>query len=236
MIRALPTLLFIIWSLSVSVLIIASTVNVFVGSDDLYRWGFNKYQIAARTGINDEQLSEVAKSMAGYLAGSSKSPQLSVSINGQQRLLYNQKELVHLEDVRMIVWLFQLLQMISIAVFIIIGMVLYFRKGTPLLLQGAKIGAAIVIGITGLLVVWSLIDFNSLFYLFHLISFSNDLWILDPTRDYLIMMFPQRFFYDSAIFMVISILVAAIILMIASALLYRIILRSEKSTLNAGAR
>jgi integral membrane protein (TIGR01906 family) len=103
-------------------------------------------------------------------------------------------------------------------------------------LQGAKIGAAIVIGITGLLVVWSLIDFNSLFYLFHLISFSNDLWILDPTRDYLIMMFPQRFFYDSAIFMVISILVAAIILMIASALLYRIILRSEKSTLNAGAR
>ena len=38
------------------------------------------------------------------------------------------------------------------------------------------------------------------FRYFHLISFTNDLWILDPRRDYLIMMFPQGFFFDSTMF------------------------------------
>ncbi|MDD2471668.1 MAG: DUF1461 domain-containing protein, partial [Dehalococcoidales bacterium] len=32
-----------------------------------------------------------------------------------------------------------------------------------------------------------------------LISFSNDLWLLDPAKDYLIMMFPQGFWADAAL-------------------------------------
>ena len=215
------SIVFGIWIISIPVLIIASTVNVFAGSNDLYRWGFNKYQIVDKTGISDLQLTEVGKAMAGYLAGSLSSPQVIVDLKGQKKLLYSEKELVHLKDVREIVWLFQLLQMISIVLLIITGLVLHLKKGTAILLSGAKIGAVISIGITGLLVVWSLIDFESLFYLFHIISFSNDLWILDPSRDYLIMMFPQGFFNDAAIFMVISILVAAIILLVISSLVYK---------------
>ncbi len=34
---------------------------------------------------------------------------------------------------------------------------------------------------------------------FHLLSFTNDLWQLDPRRDYLIMMYPQGFFRDATI-------------------------------------
>jgi uncharacterized membrane protein len=33
---------------------------------------------------------------------------------------------------------------------------------------------------------------------FHLISFANDFWLLDPTKDYLIMLFPQGFWSDAA--------------------------------------
>ena len=43
-----------------------------------------------------------------------------------------------------------------------------------------------------------LLNFDQLFLQFHLFSFSNEYWQLDPTRDYLIMLFPQGFFFDAA--------------------------------------
>ncbi len=36
----------------------------------------------------------------------------------------------------------------------------------------------------------TLLGFDQLFWQFHLISFANELWQLDPTRDYLILLFP----------------------------------------------
>ena len=45
-----------------------------------------------------------------------------------------------------------------------------------------------------------LFDFDGLFWQFHLISFDNDFWKLNPATDYLIMLFPQGFWYDAAVF------------------------------------
>ena len=45
----------------------------------------------------------------------------------------------------------------------------------------------------------SSINFSWIFTQFHLLSFSNDLWILDPRKDKLIMMFPQRFFLETTL-------------------------------------
>ena len=41
-----------------------------------------------------------------------------------------------------------------------------------------------------------LIDFETLFTRFHLISFANDFWKLSPSRDRLIQIFPERFWFD----------------------------------------
>ena len=55
----------------------------------------------------------------------------------------------------------------------------------------------LTISLTGMIGLFSLLGFDRLFLYFHLVSFSNDLWILDPSRDYLIAMFPQGFFFDA---------------------------------------
>ncbi len=58
--------------------------------------------------------------------------------------------------------------------------------------------------------VLALVGFDRLFLYFHLVSFSNDLWILDPRRDYLIAMFPQGFFFDcTAVIAVLTLLEGA---------------------------
>ena len=58
----------------------------------------------------------------------------------------------------------------------------------------------------------TLLNFDQLFLQFHLFSFTNELWQLDPTKDYLIMLFPQGFFYDAAIFCALATAGLAIIL------------------------
>ena len=44
-----------------------------------------------------------------------------------------------------------------------------------------------------------MVNFNYTFILFHKLLFRNDLWILNPRTDFLLMMFPQRFFLEIAI-------------------------------------
>jgi integral membrane protein (TIGR01906 family) len=60
-------------------------------------------------------------------------------------------------------------------------------------------GGGITLGLFAGFGVLSMLDFDNLFLEFHLLSFDNNLWILDPTKDNLLMMFPQGFWYDSAI-------------------------------------
>ena len=57
----------------------------------------------------------------------------------------------------------------------------------------------------------SLTGFDKVFVTFHEISFSNDLWILDPRTDYLIMLFPFGFWFDTTIKIgIISIVISTI--------------------------
>ena len=70
----------------------------------------------------------------------------------------------------------------------------------PLLLNTLKwsvLGTGIFLTIFGITAV---IDFGWLFTQFHFLSFTNDLWMLDPRKDYLIIMFPQRFFFEATLF------------------------------------
>ena len=64
-----------------------------------------------------------------------------------------------------------------------------------LLLLGGGLTALLLAGF-GLL---ALAGFDTLFLRFHELAFSNDFWRLDPRRDYLVLLFPQNFWFDATI-------------------------------------
>jgi integral membrane protein (TIGR01906 family) len=212
----ISSLAFVLLVLCIPILIISTTVRVYSHSADLYKAGFNKYHISQRTGISNVQLGDVAKQMVEYFGGKSSTPQLIVTKHGEQSPLYNEKELVHLEDVRYIVQIFTALQVASILLFLVLAVCIYLSSGLPRILTGIQIGSVVTAVLTGILIIWALIDFNSLFLLFHYISFTNDLWILDPSKDYLIMMFPEGFFNDAAMLIVSTIIGEAAIIWLAA--------------------
>jgi integral membrane protein (TIGR01906 family) len=220
-INLIKTAVFCVIALCIPILIISSSVNVFTQSVGMYESGFEKYKIGDVTGFSKIELSNVAVKMVDYFKGKIDSPQLTVNKHGELQPLYNVKELTHLEDVRNIVKLFQILQIISIMIFIILAISMCFIASMDELLKSIQVGAIISGAFTLILVIWALIDFQSLFILFHMISFTNNLWILDPTKDYLIMMFPEGFFNDVAISMVVSIIVVSIIVWFIAFILKR---------------
>jgi len=221
---------FIMLVLAIPMLIVSVAVNIYAGSVDLYTGGFARYHISAVTGISNPQLKDVARGMADYLDGKVRSPQVEVDINGIKRPVYSQKELIHLEDVRKIIDIFKMLEVLSLIIFLLTGLSMFFKFGVSRLLKGLQAGAVVTVVFLGSVMLWALIDFNSIFYFFHILSFSNDLWLLDPATDYLIMMFPEGFFFDSAVLIVATIIGVAVTIWLAAYVMTRVLLRAEKSS------
>jgi integral membrane protein (TIGR01906 family) len=68
------------------------------------------------------------------------------------------------------------------------------RLGTIL-----TIGGIVTVALLGLAGLLSLVDFSEAFVRFHQMAFSNDLWMLDPRTDYLIMLYPEGFWLDATL-------------------------------------
>ena len=90
-------------------------------------------------------------------------------------------------------------------------MSLFWKKGTgrKKLARDTIIGSAVTLGLMLLLGIGTLLDFNNLFYDFHLIAFSNNFWSAEGN---MLLLFPDGFWYDAAIYCVITIAVMAVIL------------------------
>jgi len=76
-----------------------------------------------------------------------------------------------------------------------------------------------MVGLVVLVGVLSLVDFTELWTRFHQIAFRNDLWQLDPRTDYLIMLFPEPFWFTATIRMATLVAVQVVVLAVAGAAL-----------------
>ena len=101
---------------------------------------------------------------------------------------------------------------IYLAIVIVAGFALEGRAFWPRLARLMRWGGAATFALVVVVGLGALFGFERLFLAFHLISFSNDLWQLDPRRDYLIAMFPQSFFFDATLLIAFSVLAQAAIL------------------------
>ncbi|MDP2659404.1 MAG: DUF1461 domain-containing protein, partial [Dehalococcoidia bacterium] len=129
-------------------------------------------------------------------------PNIMVTAGGRTFPLFDERDSVHLRDVRDLIQLDYLAQAVSLAYVAVFSLAFLFRRaGRPLAdlsrawVSGCIFSAAVILAIG----IAMLFDFDQLFLQFHLISFSNDFWVLDPATSYLIRMVPEGFFFDLAL-------------------------------------
>ena len=129
--------------------------------------------------------------------------------------LFNEREILHMKDVKHLLNKVEYVQKISF-VLIVMGILLGFlTRDRGHLARSVRYicrGGGLTLFMTVLVGILLVVGFQRIFILFHLVSFDNDLWILDPRRDFLIMMFPTGFFFDATMLIALMTVVEGIVL------------------------
>jgi integral membrane protein (TIGR01906 family) len=162
--------------------------------------GFADNHVADTTGLDRPQLEAIASAFVAYFTAPPGQLQMEVVVHGQHRPLFNQREVEHMEDVQRLVQFFLNLLPLALAVLALRLLVaLALDRGVAALGRDVLIAIGLMVGIVVLVGIAAAVDFPTLWTLFHEAVFRNDLWQLDPSRDYLIMLFPEPFWYAATL-------------------------------------
>ncbi len=161
-----------------------------------YSKAFDSYNLGSTTRLTKPEYLRISRNLLEYLKGGTDTIYNSMIADGREKVLFNTKELRHMEDVRSLfrtgytVRNLSFLLLVVSAVFMVItdkgrkknlGKAFFFSSVTML-----------VILIPLLLLINT--DFYNYFTIFHEVLFTNDMWLLDPDTDLLINMYPLEFF------------------------------------------
>jgi integral membrane protein (TIGR01906 family) len=201
--RALLSLAFV---LLLPLLIIGTSLRGLVTDQSFMMHGFRDHNVAARTGLDDAQLERVADAFVAYFQAPPGQIQLQVVAFGRSRPLFNDREVAHMQDVQALVHWFLRLQVVAAVVAVVrVGVAVVFDRASEPIGREMVWSTAFMIALVIVVAVLSFLDFDALWTRFHQIAFRNGLWLLDPTRDYLIMLFPPPFWFAATIRMATSV-------------------------------
>ena len=203
-----------ITSLIFILIIISGSLNFIVKSSLIYDYNISTYSIEKRTSLSLEKIKEINLEIRSYFFNEKELLDIDI---------YSDKEILHMKDVKSVMnFIFDLGKILSI-VFCILAFVLYsyFRVYIYKLIFYSL---SLFLTILMFLGTSFLLFFQELFIIFHEIAFNNDLWILNPNEDYLLMMYPEDFFRDVAIL----ILVTSFILNVIVYILFRSLFYQSK--------
>ncbi|MFC1967211.1 TIGR01906 family membrane protein [Chloroflexota bacterium] len=196
--KTISTALFII---CVPPLLLTGGIALALNSPWLYAGGFEKYGISQATGLEPAELEKAARGLIAYFNSPAEDIDITVTKDGAPMPLFNEKEIAHLRDVKALFWLdYRVLLYTLVYALLYAGVCLFRWRSRRRLARGLLGGGGFTLALIVLLGIGIALNFEALFWQFHLIIFANDFWLLDPSRDYLIMLFPQGFWYDTALF------------------------------------
>ena len=200
--------------LCLPILLLTVSIGWAANSHWLYKYGFEKYDVSQTTGLAEMELEKASTGLISYFNSGETNISLTVIKDGEPFELFNQREVIHLRDVKGLIRLdYWVLLGTLIYTLGYAGVILFWRRRDWRRLGwGVVSGGGITLALMLALGLGTLLNFDQLFYQFHLFSFSNEFWQLDPTRDYLIMLFPQGFWYDATLFCALATVSLAIIL------------------------
>ena len=192
----------VLFTLSLLILPLSLAVRFTAQSGWWWARGFDQYNAEARTGLPRAELDRGAAELRAYFRSNDELVDITVTNTaGAAEPFLSEREILHLRDVKQLFdrsydagW-----GSLGAIVAIILGTVAWRGRaaGRALAAAGRLAGAA-VLGVIVVLGIIAVSGFDEAFRQFHLVFFTNDLWQLS-SRDRLIQMFPQDFFFESAL-------------------------------------
>ena len=123
-IRIFHIILQALFFVCVPAFLITTNVRLVLNSGMLYDYGFTKYEIEKYTGIEYEQLQNAGQQIRDYFNNDEDNITVRISLHGRMIAnLFNEKEVLHMYDVKQLVKMVYLVQLYS-AILIVIASLL----------------------------------------------------------------------------------------------------------------
>ena len=201
----------------IPVLLLTATIEGLVNCNWLYTHGFEKYDVRqslAENGLNltDTDMAGIARGFISYFNSNEEYINLTVLQNNETVALFNNEEIIHFKDVKKLFTFDYEVLLGTLSYCLCFGLVSFFWKNDEnrkKLARDTIKGSVLALGLMLLLGIGTLVDFNNLFYQFHLLVFTNSFWSAEGN---MLLLFPDGFWYDAAVYCVAAIALLAIIL------------------------
>lgn len=219
--RYLRSLVLLLFVIALPVTLVVTNVRFAANEGRLYEYGFDKYDVEARTGLPREEISRASRELRRYFNNDEETVHILVEEEGREVLLFSPRETAHLRDVKDLFRLTFGIQELGVAYIFtyVVGVFIWAREGSLRRLAtqvlAASLAAIAVILVVGVV---ALLGFDRAFEQFHFIAFDNDLWRLNPRTDRLIQMFPEGFWFDISMVVGVLTVVEAALLAFAAGL------------------
>lgn len=193
----------VVFTVLLPIFLIAVNVVYVTDSDWLYTYNWWRNGVSERTGLPVSELDSAADQFKDYFANDTE--RLDVRVNTSRGVvsLLDEREILHMIDVK------DLMRYVA-AVSVWSGVVLMLCIALGLAIRRREFFASMSCWLRWCALMWgfiiaavvvvTVIDFTWIFTQFHLLSFANDLWQLDPFQHYLLLLFPERFFLEATLF------------------------------------
>ena len=214
--------------LATPVLLTVGTVRFLISWDSPSYPEFEYGRIASDPyGFSDEERLELAQGTMAYLRQPQAAPEVifmlqDLRIPGTDQSLYNESEIGHMLDVKVVADAFK--PAFWISAIIVVGGLIFLIARPQTRLLGAKSmmhGGLLSVGLVLLVMVFMFLAWNLAFTVFHNIFFDPGTWQFSYT-DSLIRLFPEQFWFDFGTIWTVSILAAGGLLAVAGYVLGRI--------------
>ena len=212
----LPGILMVV---AVPLFLITASVAWSVNDPGLYRRGFERYNVSTVTRITEPDLIQAGAEMRRYFNSRREPLAVRTRIRGSEQELFNRREVLHMADVKRLVWGVYGVASVTggyLLLLTVAGLVWKPRRHAPILARVFLLGGILTLALLLVVGLLAVAGFDRLFLTFHQISFGNDLWQLDPNTDYLLMMFPEAFWFYSTVWVVTFAVVGALVAIMIS--------------------
>ena len=222
--------------LTVPVFLLTTNVRLAFDSLALYRYGFEQYDAPSTTGLSMDQLMDVATEIRDYFNSSDELLDVHVTLAGEVRPLFNEREIVHMRDVKGLVRGIYALQALAGVYLLGYGVVVLAAgrwRGARAVLRRLALGCLAAVGMLAVGGLASLAGFDQLFYRFHIISFTSGTWTFDPRYNYLTRLFTEGFFMQAALLLAVAVIVEALVIGALALIAARWLSRRESASSRA---
>ncbi len=190
--------IFLVGNLFLSML--SGAITLGVSDETYYDQAFKTLHSREKVRLSSEDFERVKQSIMAYVNLKSEQLSVTVTIDGQKMDFFNEKERAHMVDVLKLFKLNRAVQWSSLAILGILLSLNALKWHSKALLRDGFLWAAFyLIGFLAWLLWLSRHDFTQVFIQFHEIFFTNQLWLLDPDTDRMIVLLEEAFFSGMAI-------------------------------------